>query len=79
MTRAERQDEPGFNETETAGYWLLNTSASYKLAAGDRTDLFFFVKGNNLLDQEIRNSTSFLRNVAPEAARGVELGLRVAF
>ena len=79
MTRVERQDNPGFNETETADYWLLDTSASYKLAVGDRSDLFFFVKGNNLLDQEIRNATSFLRNVAPEAARGVELGLRVAF
>ncbi|MGR9116486.1 MAG: TonB-dependent receptor [Gammaproteobacteria bacterium] len=79
LTRVERQDNPGLNETETAGYWLLNTSGSYKLAVGDRSDLFFFVKGNNLLDQEIRNSTSFLRNVAPEAARGVELGLRVAF
>ncbi|MGR9043697.1 MAG: TonB-dependent receptor [Gammaproteobacteria bacterium] len=79
LTRAERQDNPGLNETETAGYWLLNSSVHYKLAVADRTDLFFFVKGNNLLDQVIRNSTSFLRNEAPEAARGVELGLRVAF
>ena len=79
MTRAERQENPGTNETETAGYWLVDTSASYKLAVGDRTDFFLFVKGNNLMNQEIRNSTSFLRNVAPEAGRGVELGLRVAF
>lgn len=79
LTRAERQNRPGDNETATDGYWLLNTSAHYKLGLGNKTDMFFFVKGNNLLDQEIRSSVSFLRNIAPEGARGLELGLRVTF
>lgn len=79
LTRVEDQDHPGLNETETGGYWLLNAAADYRYQLGDQTDLFLFVKGNNLLNQEIRNATSYLRNIAPEAARGVELGLRMAF
>jgi iron complex outermembrane receptor protein len=33
----------------------------------------------NLADEEIRLSTSFLRDVAPEAGRSVEAGLRYTF
>jgi len=79
LTRAERQNHPGQNETETAGYWLLNTSANYRLGVADNTDLLLYVKGNNLLNQEIRNSVSFLRNFAPEPGRGFEVGLRIDF
>jgi iron complex outermembrane recepter protein len=38
-----------------------------------------FLKANNLLDQEIRNSTSFLREIAPEPAQSLELGIRMSF
>lgn len=79
LTRAEDQDHPGVNETETEGYWLLNASANYRLKIDDRNKLLFFVKANNLLNEEIRLSTSFLRNIAPQGARGVELGLRYVF
>jgi iron complex outermembrane receptor protein len=79
LTRAERQNRPGENETETPDYWLLNTSANYRLGVAENTDLMLYVKGNNLLNQEIRNSVSFLRNFAPEAGRGFEVGLRVDF
>lgn len=79
ITRAERQDNPGINETETDGYWLLNLGANYRLHAGEHVDMLWFVKANNLLDDEIRNSVSYLRNVAPEAGRGAEMGLRIEF
>lgn len=79
MTRGERQDHPGLNETETDGYWLLNLAANYRLSLGDSTALLMFAKANNLLDDEIRNATSFLRNIAPEAGRGVEFGMRFEF
>jgi len=38
-----------------------------------------FAKGNNLLDENIRNSTSYLRNFAPEAGSGAEIGFRVSY
>jgi iron complex outermembrane recepter protein len=37
-----------------------------------------FLRARNLLDDEIRNSTSFLRAFMPEAGRSVELGLRLS-
>jgi len=79
MTRAEKQENPGLNETETDGYWLLDLSANYRLGIADYADMLLFVKANNLLDQDIRHSVSYLRNSAPEAGRGAEMGLRIEF
>ncbi len=79
MTRAEKQDNPGLNETETDGYWLLDLSANYRLGIVDYADMLLFVKANNLLDQDIRHSVSYLRNSAPEAGRGAEMGLKIEF
>ena len=79
LTRAEDQNKPGENETVTPGYWLLTAAANYHLDYAENKDMLLFVKGHNLLNQDIRNSVSFLRNVSPEAARGVELGIRLVF
>ncbi|NOR68511.1 MAG: TonB-dependent receptor [Methylomarinum sp.] len=79
MTRAERQNKVGLNETETNGYWLLNTSANYRQKITDNGNIMYFVKANNLLNEDIRSSVSFLRDIAPEAGRGVEIGVRVEF
>jgi len=79
MTRAEKQENPGLNETETDGYWLLDLSANYRVAIAEYADMLLFVKANNLLDQDIRHSVSYLRNSAPEAGRGAEMGLRIEF
>ncbi len=79
MTRAEKQQNPGLNETETDGYWLLNLSANYRLGIAEYADMLLFVKASNLLDQDIRHSVSYLRNSAPEAGRGAEMGLRIEF
>ncbi len=79
ITRAEKQSYAGLNESETAGYWLLNLSSHYRVAVADHADLLFFVKANNLLDEDIRNSVSFLRASAPEAGRGAEIGFRIDF
>ena len=69
----------GLNETETNGYWLLNTSANYRQKITDNGNIMYFVKANNLLNEDIRSSVSFLRDIAPEAGRGVEIGVRVEF
>lgn len=79
ITRAEKQENPGLNETETDGYWLLNLSTNYRLGIAEYADMLLFAKANNLLDQDIRHSVSYLRNSAPEAGRGAEMGLRIEF
>ncbi len=79
ITRAEKQNHPGVNETQTDGYWLLDSAVNYRLSLDKYADMLLFVKGNNLLDQDIRNSVSFLRDIAPQAGRGVELGVRIEF
>ena len=79
LTRAEAQNHAGENEIPTAGYLLLGANISYQVQFADKYDFLLFVKGNNLLNQTIRNSTSFLKDYAPEPGRGAEVGLRLSF
>ncbi|MBD9357199.1 TonB-dependent receptor [Methylomonas albis] len=79
LTRADDQTHVGEFETSTAGYYLLNVGVNYQVKAYQDAKLMLFAKGNNLLDQNIRNATSYLRNFAPEAGRGVEVGFRVSY
>ncbi|MSS76291.1 MAG: TonB-dependent receptor, partial [Methyloglobulus sp.] len=79
FTRAESKTHAGDFETPTGSYFLLNVGAQYKIKAYKDAELMLFAKGNNLLDENIRNSTSYLRNFAPEAGRGAEIGFRVSY
>lgn len=79
LTRADDQPHAGEFETSTAGYFLLNVGVNYQLKAYRDAELLVFAKGNNLLNENIRNSTSYLRNFAPEAGRGAEVGFRVSY
>ena len=72
------QDRSGDNEEETEGYTRWDAGVEYRLQSSG-WDLLTFAKFNNITDEEIRLSTSFLRDVAPEAGRGVELGVRYSF
>ncbi len=78
VLKAADQDRPGDNEEVTEGYVRWDMGAEYRLPLGS-TELLLFGKLNNLTDEEIRLSTSFLREVAPEAGRGIEAGLRLRF
>lgn len=79
FTRANEQTYAGDLETSTAGYFLLNVGLNYQLKAYQDAKLMFFAKGNNLLDQNIRNAVSYQRNFAPEAGRGAEVGFRLSY
>lgn len=68
------QNRAGKNEDETEGYTRLDAYLAYRLDA-----LSLFAKGSNLTDEEIRNATSFVRNLAPEPGRGLTLGMRYSF
>lgn len=77
-THANAQDRTGINETETKGYNLLNLHASYRRKIAGRRAIIF-LRGRNLLNEQIRSSTSFLRNFSPEPGRSVELGMELIF
>ncbi len=79
LTRGEAQDHPGDFDTATASYVQLNLSTQYLIKQIKDVDVMVFAKANNLLDENIRNSTSYLRNFAPEPGRGAEIGFRVHY
>jgi iron complex outermembrane receptor protein len=79
LTRGEAQTHSGDNDTATAGYMLLNLGTQYQVMDLRDADVMIFAKANNLLDENIRNSTSYLRNFAPEPGRGAEIGFRVSY
>ena len=72
------QDDPGDFETETEGYTRWDMGADYRMDIGE-SELLLFLKWKNVSDDEIRLSTSFLRNYAPEAGQSVEAGIRYSF
>jgi iron complex outermembrane receptor protein len=76
---ADEQDQPGFNEEETAAYTRWDAGLSYQFDLKNQSQLLCFLRLKNIGDEEIRNSTSFLRDVAPEPGRSVEAGLRYQF
>ncbi|MEM7083029.1 MAG: TonB-dependent receptor [Pseudomonadota bacterium] len=76
VTHAVAQRYPGLNETETPAYTDLSGNISYVMAGPRDGRTLFFVRGKNLMDEQIRHAASFLRNFAPEPGRTVEVGLR---
>jgi len=66
-------------ETKTPGYDLLNAEVSWQVMQSGDSDLEFFLKGHNLLDEDIRNSTSTLKDRAPQIGRNFILGVRAHF
>jgi iron complex outermembrane recepter protein len=84
-TEAAEQDHVAANESATDSYSLVTLYADWHLplagsfAINDNAELTLFLKGNNLLDEEIRQHSSFIKDVAPEAGRGAEIGLRYLF
>lgn len=79
LTRAEAQNFIATNDSNTPGYLLLNMGAQYKIANFHNSNVLLFANGKNLLNENIRNSTSYLRNFAPDAGRSAEVGIRVSY
>jgi iron complex outermembrane receptor protein len=80
VLNAAAQTRAGDHETETDGYTRWDMAFNYQLPQWFwYQSAQVFVQLNNLTDEEVRLSTSFLRNYAPEAGRSVVGGLRVYF
>jgi iron complex outermembrane receptor protein len=79
LTRGEAQNYAGENQTDTPGYLLLNLGTQYQLATFHDSKVLLFAAGKNMLNETIRNSTSYLRNFAPEPGRSAEIGIRLNY
>lgn len=66
-------------ETPTPGYNLLDAEIAFSIPMKDRFEWELFLKGHNILDDDIRNSTSLLKNTAPQIGRNFIFGVRAFF
>ncbi|GAA4017666.1 TonB-dependent receptor [Actimicrobium antarcticum] len=67
-----------FETSATPGYTLLDANLSYTWKVGE-TNVTWFASAKNLLNQDIRLSTSILKDVAPLPGRNLIVGLRTRF
>lgn len=65
-------------ETPTAGYGLFNVNASYTYATERYAHIFTF-GGQNLNDKLYRNHVNFIKDLLPEAGRGVRGSYTIRF
>lgn len=73
------QDNIAPLETPTPGYDLLNAEVIFTGPGDGQFDWQVYVKGQNLLDEDIRNSTSYLKDQAPQIGLNVIFGVRAYF
>jgi iron complex outermembrane receptor protein len=66
------------NELPTDAYTLVNANFIYRLNVA-KTALDAFVRVTNILNQEAREHTSPLKDIAPLPGRGVMVGLSGSF
>lgn len=72
--KASAQDRLAVGELPTDGYFRLDSSVRWTAES-----LTLFVTGKNLTNQDIRLSTSFLKEVAPEPGRSLIVGASYHF
>ena len=72
------QDKVASNELPTDGYTLMSLETSYSWAVG-QGELFAFLRGTNLLDEEARQHTSPLKDIVPLPGRSLHMGIRLEF
>lgn len=75
---AARQDRIARFETETAGYTVFHASGGVRLTVGGRLNVLT-VGVENLTNEQYRNHLSRVKEIMPEAGRGVSLTYRVVF
>lgn len=78
LTNMLAQNANGVLETDTGGYTVLNFNTDYKLFEGEQS-LNLFAKATNLLDEDGRLHTSFIKDRAPIMGRALTVGLQASF
>ena len=74
-----RQNRRAKLETSTPDYTLINVAASYLIKETKSIGITVFLQGKNLLNEEIRVHTSFLKDFAPLPGRTLIVGIRGEF
>lgn len=71
-----KQDKTAPNELLTDSYTLLSAEMSYRF---QDPDIFVFLRGTNLSDEDARQHASPLKDLVPLPGRSLQLGLRYDF
>ncbi|NVJ60773.1 MAG: TonB-dependent receptor [Gammaproteobacteria bacterium] len=66
------------NELPTDGFTMVNLELAYRVTNSE-SDTLLFLRGKNLLDEEARDHTSFIKDLAPRAGRNFVAGIRYQF
>lgn len=77
VLRAFKQNKTANNELATDGYTNVSALIAYKLPVKYNIELF--AKANNLLNQEIREHASFLKDISVTGERSLTIGARTDF
>jgi iron complex outermembrane receptor protein len=77
VLRAFNQSNTADNELATDGYTNVSAMLAYKLPTKVNVELF--AKANNLLNDEIREHASFLKDISPAGERALLIGARADF
>ena len=72
------QNHTATDETRTAGFTMVGASLAHPIKFA-KLDGQFTLRVINLLDQEARSASSFIKDVLPMPGRGIEAGLRLNF
>lgn len=77
-TYYDQQDKIAANELPTESFTIVDADASYRLPLV-KGDLFMFLRGTNLLDEEARQHASPLKDIVPLPGRSLHFGVRGEF
>ncbi len=77
LVRIFKQDRIASLETETDGYTQLNADLRYSLPVSSQAAVY--LRGRNLLNEEERRHTSFIKDAAPLPGASVVAGFEVSF
>ena len=77
LLHAFAQNKLSANELKTDAYTNLSLLATYQIPIKYNIELFS--KANNLLNEDIRDATSYIKDIAPQGGRSIMFGLRGDF
>ena len=77
LLQAFAQTKLSANELKTDAYTNLSLLATYQIPIKYNIELF--TKANNLLNEDIRDATSYIKDIAPQGGRSIMFGLRGDF
>jgi len=77
--RYARQDDVATFETATPGYTLADAHVAWHMDTAGGNAVEVFLDGSNLLDEEARPHSSFLKDLVPLPGRGFVFGVRTFF